>query len=182
MEIKTNNWKIWLICSAYAIDETELPKTLCKFVKMFIMALISIPFAWSSHIVNLIFRKTDMSAGWGFAAQILGMIITAAIFEPTRHPDAYALISQYSTGEQLLLCYAVGPFATLAGLLAFAIMCLCCAHFIFGWDMLNERWQGNKEKEWFTNPHTTMFWVAEIYRSIKNKYCVKIKYTKDEKF
>lgn len=186
MELKPTNWKIWLIRSTFGIHKFEvdrLPKNSCQLIWKFLISVLSIPFAWSSHVVNLIRRKTEMNAGWGFVIQIIGMSLTAGIMNPNGNSfSKFQMIAHLQANvkvmpidERLLYIYLLGPFAVFAFIICIGVGLLCCAPFIIGFDFLKGKWDDrDSSQEWFSDPNSTMYWVAEGFRGIKNKFCVKI--------
>lgn len=107
MEIKKNDWKVWLILSTFGIEFREwynctkeqaaeydatwrkgekwynvTPQDICTFRKMFIISLIMFPFSYMSHAFNLIWRTKDASAWKGLVAFVIFFLLTTGFSQP----------------------------------------------------------------------------------------------------
>lgn len=184
MNIKENDWKIWLIRSTFGIDNYEsdykLPKNICQFVKMFFVSILSIPFAWMSHLVNICTKKTDLHAGIGCLLLFIGMVANTVFVCSENNPITY--FDDFSGLQKLLLIYACAPLGVLAlALLIAAVACvvLVPCHFYDKWK--KKRKEKQRKAEWIDQSEKPDSWITSFIKGLKNKYCVSITYVSDKK-
>lgn len=200
MNIKENNWKIWLIRSTFGIKDHEtgtsnywpnrLPQNICQFTKMFLVSLLSIPFSWMSHLLNLIRRDTDANAWWGIVMQIIGMIAMFASMQPelgnTHSPGwFYEMTKTYSITEKLWFMYWASPIALLSLGISLAVV-ICAIAFGIIWpvkwceEKIQEKKRNKRDEKRNQAPpvEETNNWLRLYIRGLKDKYCVKINYIK----
>ena len=184
MQLKSNDWKLWLIESTFTTDNFERPKTSCEFGWKFIASILLIPFAWISHLINLIAKMT-IHAGWGLFILFVGMAISASFITgpvdaKTTHFGLFIheMFSHFSPGEKLLVCYFSAPLTIALLLAAVALfVCIIAFVFIFPYEWIKQKMRVAKYE---SRNKETNNWFILFYRGIKNKFCVKITYVENE--
>jgi hypothetical protein len=78
MNLKLNDWKVWIVRSTFAMDNIDkLPKDFYSFFWHFIFSIIIIHVSFFNHTVNLIFYRKNpkMGSGTGFCVQVINIPI-----------------------------------------------------------------------------------------------------------
>ena len=189
--INPENWKVRLISITFGLEHYELPKTLCGLHIRLAISLLLLPFTWMGVLINYLLKDNEKTIPMGiglFIVGLVGMIIccspgtgniqTHSFFNPASPGILYGVFQSLNGIERILLLYCGIPVIILAIAASFCLFALVlvmiCYPCSWAYENIKDRWEDRDE--WFTNPNTKMFWIVQILRSIKKKYCVQIKY------
>lgn len=184
MQLKTNDWKLWLIQSTFG--NYQEPNNLCEFAKKLIFSLLVIPFTWVGHLINLIRRERDFHGGFGVLVLCIGFIVSGVLCDPgskNSNPGMFhEYVKNWSYWEKISLFYFSAPIS-LAALALFLACCLgaialCVWPFVTLQDNIRDK---RRARRGMPGQETNNFLVL-YFRGLKEKYCVKITYiAPDEK-
>lgn len=197
MDIKKNDWKILLIRSTFGINifsangstygEEELPKNSCDFSKMLILSIVTFPFVWISHVINLIRRRCELNGWHGLLLHIVGIALgfyfCFAFFKDTAESKPYGILSNHITSfyGRLFFLYITAGIYLIAVLLAFIVVFYIAAFIVMPimnvWEMITEIRDKNKNKSKEIESKT---WFHVYIKGLKDKYCVSINYISDK--
>ncbi len=177
MNLKENNWKIWLIQSTFG--RHDLPPDLCSFVKLFVPALLLLPFAWIGHITNLILKDKEYHIGWGFLVLVIGFVIIGAFISPGHNGKDigmfYQYVKDYGYWTRMSIAYLASPLAIVALLICIGLIISIIVMVAWPFMKLKDFIQDRKH---LRDSEQNNNWLTLYYKGLKEKYCVKITYTK----
>jgi hypothetical protein len=178
MEIKKNDWKVWLILSTFGIEFREwhnvskseeaqydrnyrrvkkwwqvTPQDICTFRKMFIISLIMLPVSYFGHIFNWLSKTKDASAGRAFLFLLVFYLITVMLCLPgtVEKPNGFDYQQQFCSTliDKLIFYYVCAPLLVIAvGTICLALFVVACP-FIWLYETYKTYNRNKREdKEW----------------------------------
>lgn len=162
MKLKMNGFLAWIYMSTYSVAYYELPKDLCSFFWKSLFSMILLPFAWVSHIFNILAHRSrpdnGMPAFLGIVISILMLTIGFAMTLGSNYRDS-SIFFKYLVG---LISFTV----IVAVILGLEFLAHTIARFVGRFR--TDEYKPKKEKQ--------SGMIATYWKAFKEKHCPRIEW------